>query len=90
MISTTPSPLGRGLAIDIARCRPAHELRSEDEPGDVVAKHERAIRELVERRAVVELSARDGLDALGMELHVDRIRADLTGMELSQRLPKST
>ena len=31
---------------------------------------------------MVELSARDGLDALGMELHVDRIRADLTGMEV--------
>ena len=42
---------------------------------------EGSIRELVERRVVVPLRARAGIDALAVQLRVDRVHSDLSGME---------
>src|SRR5439155_15208037 len=44
---------------------------------------ERAIGELVDWRVVEQVRARAGIDALRVELRVDRVCADLAGMELA-------
>ena len=51
--------------------------------GLAVEQDERAVRELVERRLVVALPSRAGVDALGVELRVDRVGSDLAGMQLA-------
>ena len=57
-------------------------MRAEHELGRAVVHDERAVGKLVERGFVVTLRARAGLDALAVKLRVDRVRADLAGMQL--------
>ena len=62
------------------------KLPAEHEPGLAVAHDEGAVRELVERRLVVQLRARAGRDALAVQLQVDRVGSGLAGMELAPDL----
>src|SRR5438034_8408177 len=74
---------GSRPARGVARRRPAQQIRTEHQPGLVLAQDERAVGELIEGRIVSELRARAGVDALGVELCVDRVDADLTGPKLT-------
>ncbi len=69
--------------IRVARRRPADQLGTEDEPWLASAQHERSVGKLVQRRTVVKLPSRAQIDALVVELFVDRVCADLTGVELA-------
>jgi hypothetical protein len=74
--------------VDVARGRPAEELRPDDEPGFIVAKHECPIGKLVELHSVTALLTRIRRDALGVELLVDRIGSGLAPVELAPDLPE--
>src|SRR5207245_10743768 len=71
---------GTRVGCDVARRRPAQQLRTEDEVGRAVVQDECAVGELVERRIVVELRARSGRDPFDVELRVDRVGSRATGM----------
>jgi hypothetical protein len=61
-------------------------VRAEHEVRHGLFEDERAVRKLVERGFVVELPARVGIDSLGVELPVDRVRAYLTRVQLGPDL----
>ena len=53
--------------------RPAQQLPAEHEPGRLAVAHERPVGEVVDRCLVLQLGARAGIDALAVELQVDRV-----------------
>ena len=67
---------------DVASRRPPSEMVAEHHVRGGVQEDERAVREPVGGSHVVSLSARDGVEALDMELAIDRVGAPLAGMQL--------
>jgi hypothetical protein len=78
-------PLTRGspLARDVTRRGPRQKIPAENQAGLAIPDDERAVGELIEERLAAALRARVGLDALGMELRVDRVGSDLAWVEVS-------
>jgi hypothetical protein len=61
-------------------------LRVEHEERRSALEHERAVGELGERRLVEAVPACRGIDPLGVELRVDRVRARPSGVKLAPDL----
>jgi hypothetical protein len=62
------------------------ELVADDEVGLALVEDERAVGQLVDRSLVVELRPGRGSNALSVQLCIDRVRADLAGVELAPDL----
>src|SRR3954453_7536452 len=76
-------------ALVIARRRPVQEPRAEHQPGLVLVHEEGAVGQAADRRLVVALGSRSGREALGGQLEVDRVGADLAWMELAPDLAQT-
>jgi hypothetical protein len=72
-----------GAALAVAGRRPFEQLRAEHEERRTVLEREGSVGQLGERGFVEAVPARGRIDALVVELRVDRVRAHRSGMELS-------
>ena len=77
-----------GPALEVTARRPSEELGAGHEERRALPQDERAVGKLVERRLVQTMRARTRIDPLRVELRVDRVGADLVGMQLAPDLPE--
>jgi hypothetical protein len=66
---------GPGPAVHVSRRRPAEQLRPEHEERIAALEHERAVWEIVVRRLPERVRTRQRVDALLVEMRIDRIGA---------------
>ena len=76
-------PSRPAATVDVTGRRPAKQLTPENEARPPVLEDERTVGKVVERRLVMELPARVGVHALGVELRVDRVGPILPTMKLA-------